>query len=398
MVELHIPKKKFLSDWAAEFIIQILISFDLKIKNLKNIEFKSSNERKLYFNTTSTYQDIYFLYFMDFIKQIVDAQQGGRMPTMISEYPLYIDYAIQNSLTRISNHPSFENVEKMCYWVKKIMIVNEKFLHSAKSSEIQILKYSEILEHYLNKEAVKKKIDLFFLDYSNSNELLLQALHGIGGIDGAIAMANSSDIQLKFKTEKNIFIDINSRIMFPLMVSNSKKLNNVTPSRIGAVVSYAKSMVSSAKLETVKLNNAQVIASVYQESPRTSKKNALKEIFFKEMNMLSSHDIATLHETKDIDAKANKLAVALLLSDYKRHFEEIKNSIEEALALYLDTVTNEDGFSIEPEFLYDISKIIKEEFGDILLYSDIKEYEEEIKKYLEIEISKIINNTLRRIR
>ena len=84
MAKVKVGKKLFLPEWTGDFMVQLLVGFNLQIKDLKSIEYKTGQERELYIGSNGTYQDIYFLYFIDYLKDIVKGKKSNDMPQTLS--------------------------------------------------------------------------------------------------------------------------------------------------------------------------------------------------------------------------------------------------------------------------------------------------------------------------
>jgi len=389
-----IPKKYFIKDWASDFITQTIMNFDLKIKDFKNIDFKSDNEKKFYFSSSGTYQDIYFLYFIDYIEQIITAHEYNSMPRKISDYPIYIEFAFAFSLEKIEYFEEYNSILEISKWIHRIMYSNHKYLESTKSSEMLVSKYSISLSNYISENM--GKIKKFFNDFNTVGEISVQALNGINGISNLLLQMKNDDVCIQLRDEKNILIDVHSRMMIPLMNGNVKKINNLTPTRIGSVINYTRTSTRAQTEASVSINQSQVIASIFQKYPTRVQKDAISSLFFKEIAIFTNSEIATMREKTAIEEKANILSTAILLNDYKKHFNEIKPTIEEAIDIYI--LNNKKGNILEAELLYDISQIIKKELGAIVTYKDLINYDESISNFLKQEIFNLIKKTIQQKR
>lgn len=388
MASVQLRKKIFLGEWTSDFLMQLLVGFNIQIKDLKTIEYSSDEEKRIYENSNGTYQDIYFLYFVDYISDILSASKNNMMPNAISRYPLYIDYAFQDSLKRLeSKYPSLDSFAR---WLNKIFEANEKYIGRSKSANLLIQKYSlELLEVIKDND---KEICAFLENFSTSGQISEKSLLSINGFDAPLSEMRNNNLIIEFQLEKNILIDKKTRMMIPLAMEYGGKIKNITPAKIGAVIFYAKTMTSSNKEKSIRLNQAQVVASYFIDYPLSSKKNAISNLFFKELSIFSNDEIEKIRESPEIEEKAKILSVAILFSEYKKHFIEIKPLIDKAVKEHLRKRKNTP---VDAVFLYDISRIIKNHIGEITLYKELPGFKKDIKEYLNKEIKQIIQSNIK---
>lgn len=386
--DYRITKNIFLQQWSSEFLTQVLVTFDLLIKNLKTIEYKSEKEKRLYLESNSTYEDIFFLYFIDYIDKIVSSHGTKNEVSRISHFPIYIDYAFERSLSRINN----EKIKELSIWLKKIMEVNKKYVYNSQTADYLIAKYIKSLNTHINDN--KKSIHDFFSSYSTSNEIALMALSGIRGLDSSITEKKAANSFIGLEYEKNFLLDNKSRMLIPLMLGMSGTISSITPSRLGSVIFYCETMQTSEKEESIRLNHAQVVSSLFQIYPGTVKNNTAKNLFFDKMNLFKEKEIIEIQSSKDLEEKVAILTNAIYIDKYKKHFNEIRpivlKSIRECISEY-----KEKGDYIKAEMLYDISEIIKKEIGKIELYIGVRGNKDRMREFLNEEISNLIELSIK---
>ena len=273
---VELRKKNFLGDWTSDFMVQLLVSFNIQIKDLKTMESASDEERTLYRESNGTYQDIYFLYFVDYISIIVSALKSNVMPNKISRYPIYIDYAFEDSLNRLKcNYPSIDSIAR---WLKKIFEANEKYIGQSTSANMLVSKYSSELSETIRNN--NEEINAFLKTFSTSGFIAEKGLLSIKGFDAPLSEMKNNNLIIEFLLENNILIDKTTRMMIPLAMEQAGKINNITPAKLGAVISFAKTMTAASRAKSVRLNQAQVVASHFSDYPLSSKKNAINNLFF----------------------------------------------------------------------------------------------------------------------
>ncbi len=385
----RIGKDKFLGKWASEFFLQLLSSFDIQVKQLKNIKYKSSREREVYTKSNSVYHDICFLYTIDYMKQISNSTHNNSFPNSIHEYPLYVHFAFTTALESIDN----EEIVNICKQLKKIMDANIKYINSSKTAELLISKYSKNMNSYIEKN--KDAIEDYLSKYSNSSDFSIQSIENIDGIDLPISLVKADATLVNLRPETNIFFDVNSKVLFPIMSIHCKEINYITPSRIGALIDFTKRVLKTDLHVSISLMNAQVIASVFQTQKSAIARDVSNTMLHTNMSIFSNKELGDAHEDITIQEKTAIYSSAILLHDFKKYFESIKPNIKKEISGIVDQFHRKDNHTLSPDMLYEIAITVKKLIGPIKLYAELKDYKKDIDDYLRLEINALISNTLK---
>jgi len=391
--QCQFKKKELAAIWITDFMMQLMTSFDLRIKDLKRVEYKSEEEVQFYKGAVGTHHDLYFLYFVDYIQFLVQASGSNGIPTKISQYPLYFGYAFDIGIEYLRSLKAYPNILHVVEWIEKIMEANLKYLESTKTADLLTAKYSRTISKILYEH--REEFHNFSNAFNSSKDFAIKAILGVNGSESMVQHIMDDHALISFVPEINILIERNGRFMIPLMMrAQENHIHYITPSLVGAIVSYTKTMQSSQKRHYIDINNAQVVASLFQNYRQSVEKDILNKIIFKKMELLSAESYVKLQEGVDVAQKIHMITAVVMLDEYQKHFAYlapiITNELRECFTSYM-----QKSASIQAEMLYDFSLIIQKHIGTLTLYKENRTYRNDLKQYLHKEIRALIYNVLK---